>query len=292
MKDPPFDDDGEREQPAQDDEDAWNSQDERKLHVAVVARVVRRQTHCAGAVTPIPCAMPRFPLGDPPPKRSLEVLVACWSVKGGSGTTVVAASLALLMARQRVDAVTFVDLAGDASAVFGVAEPRGPGVTEWADAGDDLPAAALGALASPVRDGLRMVHRGSAPIPATSGERIAVAVASLGTAVVDCGQLSSERVAFEAASAIASGATQSLLVMRPCFLSLRAAIAAPIRPSGVVLVHDQRRALGKADVEDVLGVPVRAEVTWDAAIARAVDAGLLATSLPSPLCRDLRAAAA
>ena len=220
------------------------------------------------------------------------MLVACWSVKGGSGTTVVAASLALVMARQHADGVTFVDLAGDAPAVFGVAEPGGPGASDWAGAGDDLPAAALGALSSPVRDGLRIVHRGPAPLPGFSGERLAVAIASLGTTVVDCGQLTADRLGSEAACEVAAGATQSLLVMRPCFLSLRAAIGAPLRPSAVVLVVDQRRALGRADVEDVLGVPVRAEVPWDAAVARAVDAGLLATALPSPLSKVLRAAAA
>ena len=220
------------------------------------------------------------------------MLVACWSVKGGSGTTVVATSLAMVMARQRADSVTFVDLAGDAPAVLGVAEPRGPGASDWASAGDDLPAAALGALSSPVRDGLRMVHCGATRFPPSSGERLAVAVASLGPTVVDCGQLSPDRLGWEAASEVAAGATQSLLVMRPCFLSLRAAIGAPIRPSAVVLVVDQQRSLGRADVEEVLGVPVRAEVPWDPAVARAVDAGLLATALPSPLSKVLRAAAA
>ena len=220
------------------------------------------------------------------------MLVACWSVKGGSGTTVVATSLAMVMARDCAEAVTFVDLAGDAPAVFGVAEPRGPGASDWASAGDDLPAAALGALASPVREGLRMVHRGRMPIPAPSGERLAVAIASLGATVVDCGQLGDDRVDSGAASSVAAGATQSLLVMRPCFLSLRAALGAPIRPSAVVLVVDQRRALGRADVEDVLGVPVRAEVPWDPAVARAVDAGLLSTALPSPLSKVLRTTAA
>ena len=217
------------------------------------------------------------------------MLVACWSVKGGSGTTVVAASLALVLARQRGE-VTLVDLAGDAPAVFGTAEPSGPGVSEWAAAGQDVPAAALDALASPVRSGLRLIHRGQAPVADGDGERIAVALASLGTVVVDCGQVGRFDRSGPAES-VASGATQSLLVMRPCFLSLRSALAAPLRPSGVVLVHDQQRALGRADVEDVLGVPVRAEVRWDPAVARAVDAGLLATALPSPLSRALAAAA-
>lgn len=218
------------------------------------------------------------------------MLVACWSVKGGSGTTVVAAALAMLLAREHRNGVTFVDLAGDGPSVFGVAEPRGPGLADWASAADDVPAAALPGLASPVRDGLRLIHRGTGPIAGQSGERVAVALAALGASVVDCGQLGEDCIT-EAALAVAAGATQSLLVMRPCFLSLRRAIAAPIRPSGVVLAQDQPRALGRADIEDVLGVPVRAEVRWDPAVARAVDAGLLATSLPSVLSKALRVAA-
>ncbi len=69
------------------------------------------------------------------------------------------------------------------------------------------------------------------------------------------------------------------------------ALAAPLRPSGVVLVSEPGRALGAKDVEDVLGVPVRAEVTVEAAVARAVDAGLLASRLPRSLERALRRAA-
>lgn len=218
------------------------------------------------------------------------MLVACWSVKGGSGTTVVAASLSLVLAR-RGSEVTLVDLAGDAPGVLGIAEPGGPGLTEWAEAGSDVPAAALAALASPVRESLALIHRGRASLEAADGERTAVALASVGSVVVDCGTLSPERQSLDPLVTVAGSATHSLLVMRPCFLSLRAALAAPLRPSGVMLVHDQPRALGRADVEDVLGVPVRAEIKWDPAVARAVDAGLLATSLPSPLSKALQAAA-
>jgi hypothetical protein len=68
-------------------------------------------------------------------------------------------------------------------------------------------------------------------------------------------------------------------------------VAAPIRPSAVVLVTERGRALTAADVEDVLGVPVRAEIPWDERIARAVDAGLLAARVPRLLQRALKAAA-
>jgi hypothetical protein len=90
---------------------------------------------------------------------------------------------------------------------------------------------------------------------------------------------------------VAAAASASLLVLRPCYLSLRRALQAPMRPSGVILVSEPGRSLGRSDVEDVLGVPVRAVVGIDPAVARAVDAGLLATRLPRGLERALRHAA-
>jgi hypothetical protein len=79
-----------------------------------------------------------------------------------------------------------------------------------------------------------------------------------------------------------------LLVLRPCYLALRRAVASSLRPSGVVLVEEAGRALGRRDVESALGVPVRAVVAHDPRIARAVDAGLLARRLPGLLERPLR----
>jgi hypothetical protein len=90
---------------------------------------------------------------------------------------------------------------------------------------------------------------------------------------------------------VASVSSLSLLVLRPCYLALRRALAAPLRPSGVILVVEPNRSLSRRDVEDVLGVPVRAQIAWDPQVARAVDAGLLSTRLPRGLDRALRAAA-
>lgn len=59
----------------------------------------------------------------------------------------------------------------------------------------------------------------------------------------------------------------------------------------MVLLAEPGRALGPADLEECLGVPVTAEVAVDPAVARAVDAGLLATRLPRRLSRDLARAA-
>ena len=89
----------------------------------------------------------------------------------------------------------------------------------------------------------------------------------------------------------ATAADLSLLVIRPCYLALRKALAAPIRPAGVVLVNEPGRVLSRRDVEDVLGIPVRAEIAYEESVARAVDAGLLGSRIPRTLERALRAAA-
>lgn len=86
---------------------------------------------------------------------------------------------------------------------------------------------------------------------------------------------------------MAAGAGLSLLVLRPCYLALRRALRAPLQPGAVVLVGEPQRALQQADVEDVLGLRVRAAIPWKPAIATAVDAGLLARRLPSQLERAL-----
>jgi hypothetical protein len=56
-------------------------------------------------------------------------------------------------------------------------------------------------------------------------------------------------------------------------------------------VAEPGRALGAPEVEDVLGVPVRAVVGADPAVARAVDAGSLGDRLPRRLERAVRGAA-
>ena len=66
----------------------------------------------------------------------------CWSVKGGSGTTVVSSALAVVSARANENAV-LVDLKGDVPAALGIQEPSGPGVVDWLNSSSNTPAEAL-----------------------------------------------------------------------------------------------------------------------------------------------------
>jgi MinD-like ATPase involved in chromosome partitioning or flagellar assembly len=219
------------------------------------------------------------------------MVIACWSVKGGSGTTVVATALALRLARAG-PGVVLADLAGDVPAVLGRPESDGPGLLDWLAAGADVAADSLERLTSEVAPGLALAATGGAGIDradvtAADGERLCAALAALPhrVSVVDCGSHADALTL-----GLAATATRSLLVVRPCFLALRRAVVTSVRPSAVVLVVEEQRTLGPRDVEDVLGVPVLA-VPWDATVARAVDAGLLAARLPRLLDRALRDAA-
>ena len=71
-----------------------------------------------------------------------------------------------------------------------------------------------------------------------------------------------------------------LVVRGPCYLSLRAAIDHWWRPHGIVVLTESGRPLTSADVSDVVGAPVIAQVPVEAAVARIIDAGLLLARLP------------
>jgi MinD-like ATPase involved in chromosome partitioning or flagellar assembly len=215
------------------------------------------------------------------------MLVACWSSKGGAGTTVVASSLALLLARREPTGAVLVDLAGDIPAALGLAEPTSPGLAGWLAAGIDVPADALGRLEEHAAPGLALLHRGAGVLATERADVLAALLtADARPIVADCGADPQGT-----ALTVAAGATRSVLVTRACFLSLRRALNAPLRPSEIVLLTEPGRSLSRVDVEDCVGAPVIAEVAVDPTVARAVDAGLLATRLPRTLARELGRAA-
>jgi len=222
------------------------------------------------------------------------VFAACWSVKGGSGTTVVAASLALVLARRTDQGALLVDLAGDAPAALGMPEPDGPGLAGWFAAGRSVPVDGLSRIEVPVGDGLNLIPRGTGALgPADRAEVLAgILACEVRPVVVDVGVPAwSDDVADPARSVLAAAAPTSLLVTRACYLSLRRTVAAPLVPTGVVLVVEPGRALDRRAVEEIVEAPVVAEVEVDPAVARAVDAGLLVGRLPRTLARALGRAA-
>lgn len=209
----------------------------------------------------------------------------CWSAKGGSGTTVVAAALALVTSQGH--SAILIDLGGDSPAALGIAEPHGPGLAEWF-ASTSADGAALSRLAVDATEVLQLIPRGSTALPPSNDDqwqRLVRELAALdATIVIDAGT-------GVPPPALAAVATHSLLVTRPCYLSLRRAVATGLHPTGIVLIDEPGRALTARDVERSLGAPVVAELQYDPAVARAVDAGLLASRLPRSLAHSLKTAA-
>jgi hypothetical protein len=221
------------------------------------------------------------------------MVTLCWAAKGGSGTTVVATALALSSSRPSL----LVDLDGEIPAVLGLPEPDRPGVAEWlaSDASADHLADLLIDIgprtwllpwrAATFDSGLEAAHPQSERW-ATLGDWLHDWSNQWGCEVtVDIGTRTPPEP-------LATRATRSLLVTRPCYLSLRRAVRGPARPTGVILVDEPGHGLTQRDVEHALGVPVEAVVCFDPAVSRAVDAGLLACRIPRVMTRALRRVAA
>lgn len=192
------------------------------------------------------------------------MLIVCHSPKGGSGCTVTAATLALLLATRHRGGGHVVDLAGDLSATLGVPEPDD---TQPRDVNAALQ---LHTCSHRDRHGTAVVDwdRAASLVTSLTGP----VVVDAGTAVID------ER--------LVRAADLDVTVVRPCYLALRRATTlgtSAQRASDtavVVVVNEPNRALGPKDIETVLRVPVRAVVPFDASISRSVDAGLLSHRIP------------
>jgi hypothetical protein len=212
------------------------------------------------------------------------VLLALWSPKGGSGTSVVAAALALVSAARR--ATRLADFAGDQPAILGLPPLTSLAtLVDWLAAGPSTPTEWLDDMAVPVVPGLSLLPGGPETRAASpeAGAALAVALRDGGVTVVDVG--SGADGADGAGRAVIDVADTTLMVIRPCYLALRRAVADPRLGSsvGAILVEEAGRALDADDVAAVLGVPVVGRFPVRSEIARAVDAGVLRDRLPASL---------
>jgi hypothetical protein len=199
---------------------------------------------------------------------------------------VLAAACAAVLARR--GPCRLADLAGDQPAVLGLGTDPETGLAEWLATGPDAPVDALDRLAVEVAPGLHLIPPGTArPL---APHAAAAAGAALGAAlaasevpcVVDAG-----RAELPASRMVVEVADVSVLVVRGCYLSLRRAVHAPLtaRAAGLAFVDEPGRSLGASEARDVLDRPVLARVPVRPAIARAVDAGVLAVRPPEALAR-------
>ena len=195
------------------------------------------------------------------------MIILCRSVKGGSGTTVTAAALGLLLSARHRGGGNIIDLCGDLPATLGISEPVRGETCE-------------------VNSALRLMSRPmTSSSPESAWQSLCAEMSSLrGPVVVDAGSLHIHKSLVEAVH-------RTYLVTRPCYLALRRASHAihhkdfPI--DGCILVNEPGRALTASDVESVLRKPICAVLPVETSISRAVDAGLLSHRVPKVLDENL-----
>ena len=207
-----------------------------------------------------------------------------WSVKGGVGTSVVAAATAIRLASDDHD-TTLVDLAGDQPALLGLVgdiATSEPGICDWVAAGDGVAADALGRLLDEVAPGLRLMRRGAGSLTVHERPRLMLALEVLarnGPVVVDAGLDPGE------VRSVLADPHLPVCVLRSCYIALSRAQRLPGPYDRVVLVEEPGRALRPRDVAAAVGASQVERVAWDPRVARSVDAGTIVSMLPPPLRR-------
>jgi hypothetical protein len=220
-------------------------------------------------------------------------VTALWGVRGGAGVTTVAIALAVRASAGDRGAL-LVDLAGDIPSLVGPVGPGHPGVAEWLRHRHDWPDGCwVGRTLRPTGR-LDVAPRGLGALEDSAAGRLwSVLRQDPREVLVDCGQLGVADLAEPVATTghlIARRAARSVLVTRACALSMRRLRTTPLPITGVVVIREPGRTLGRAEIEAAADAPVLVELPYDPAVARAVDEGDLAGGLPTSLSTALEPA--
>ncbi len=215
------------------------------------------------------------------------MIVACWAAKGGAGTSVVAAGLAVVASRTAINGALLVDLAGDAPLVLGLATEPEVGVHAWLASDSPVAVDGLARLEVRVNENLSILPAGR--MRAGHAHRVDDLIQQWEldgrTVIVDCGTLNGLD---GAATAIAKAVPTSLAVTRCCYLAVRRYRSLGVAASGGVVVCELGRALRPRDVTEIMGVPLAAEVKDDPQVGRLVDSGTFVSRLGGPFEKSLR----
>lgn len=175
-----------------------------------------------------------------------------YTVKGGSGCTTVACAFALAIAAQDDTHVLIVDWGDDVAACLGAPEPA-----------DEM-------TATSVKDNVSiMSHRGwNLTLADNLDGNFPIVVHDFGN---------------KPTPEMLNMADEYMLVTRSCYMGLRQAVKHDLGGCGVVVVMEPGRALSVRDIERAVTLKCVAEVVYDPAVARAIDAGLLACRSPESI---------
>lgn len=199
-------------------------------------------------------------------------MITCWSLKGGSGTSVVAALLAVACARST--ATLLVDADGDQTAIFGVPNVN-VGFRDWWQASAGIDSDALSRLAIEISPLLRLIPSGGPMV--SDGRNVSFeSVRDQGMLIVDAGTIRDDGFT----APLIEASRTSLLVIRPCYLAARRVSVSSLRIDGLIVVEESGRVLRADDLAEVAGAPVVATLPWDSVLARSIDAGRVGSRLP------------
>lgn len=214
-----------------------------------------------------------------------------WSAKGGSGTSTVAAGVAVRLASRGRETV-LVDLAGEQAALLGVITADNtdtPGVCDWATSNTDR--GSLDGLVEELAPNLGLLRPGTrtvddicdTPPESQPRHRLLDAFEALSssnrTVVVDAGLDPHELR--DTAPAV------PVCVIRNCYLALRRSQRQTGPHDRIAVVEEPHRALRTRDVVAALAADKAATLVWDQSVARSVDAGTIVSQLPPPLSRGV-----
>ena len=199
------------------------------------------------------------------------------SPKGGTGTSVVAASLAIVSSTS--SPTLLVDLAGDQAAILGLPQPP-TGLSDWANG---MTYREFDEIINLCHDNLYLAPTGTfdfETLNANAWDKLLRALSlkhSEGcNIIVDLGRA-------DIPIALRKIVDTCYLVTRPCYLALRRAVDLETAFSGVIVVNEPDRVLTSRDVESVLKLKCVAEIPYTSEISRRVDSGLLKSRLPMVL---------
>ena len=199
------------------------------------------------------------------------------SPKGGTGTSVVAASLAIVSSSS--SPTLLVDLSGDQAAILGLPQPP-IGLSDWANG---MTYREFDEIISLCHDNLYLAPTGTfdfETLNANAWDKLLRALSlkhSEGhNIIVDLGRA-------DIPLALRKIVDTCYLVTRPCYLALRRAVDLETAFSGVIVVNEPDRVLTSRDVELVLKLKCVAEIPYTSEISRRVDSGLLKSRLPMAL---------
>jgi MinD-like ATPase involved in chromosome partitioning or flagellar assembly len=218
------------------------------------------------------------------------MIVAVWAVRGGSGVSTASALLirSLMSRGDSREPVVAIDADGDLPALFGIAPGSGEGLSDWLGADPSVGADALDGLL--IGGSVNVLPLGLAsPVDRITEHvddtRLDLALTYLtahSSVVCDLGHTSAPLH-----EALIARAHRSILVIRPCMLSVRTALRSPRPAHGMVVVGSQPGDMRTDDLESALGIPVLATIPPLPALARAVNRSGLSGRLPYRAMRAL-----